>query len=229
MQIQFSKLTASKILLIILFSNNLISGQSPDSNSEFCLNDCTSLICQDATVSILEIGHAFIGVSNVVLNDSCFSSINLSPQTFNCGNLGANKIVATAADALGNISTCQSIITVVDDEAPVCGTRNITVNLNQYGNAVIRPKDIDLNSYDGCSLYLDSVWPNRFDCRSAGRSVQVTLIIKDYFNNRSACKAKVKVIDKLGVCSGKLSDDGIQNADELGVDCGGTFCAPCGQ
>ena len=52
--------------------------------------------------------------------------------------------------------------------------------------------------------------------------------MQDFVGNESTCVSNVSVIDPFNACSGALCGDGVQNGDELGVDCGGAFCGPCG-
>ena len=51
--------------------------------------------------------------------------------------------------------------------------------------------------------------------------------MRDFYNNIATCLANVNIIDTIGACDGSLCGDGIQNSDELGIDCGGSFCSPC--
>jgi len=190
---------------------------------------CAALVCTNSIVSLGNSGIASLTATELILNSACFSNASVFPNTFNCGNIGIQNVTVSANDSIGTIQTCQSAITVVDDVSPICNVQDIAVSLNNYGNAVITSEEINLNSSDNCSIYLGSVFPCSFSCSDANNVVQVTLTIYDFFNNTSSCQANVTVLDPLGLCSGNLCGDGIQNADELGIDCGGSFCLPCSE
>lgn len=194
----------------------------PCSAFTFDCKDDTLALGQNSNTTINPI--AFLNYSNF----ACISEINAFPSSLNCGNIGQNSVVISVLDSAGNIQSCQSSITLIDAAAPICSVQDITVNLNQFGAASILPEDINLNSTDNCSLYLDSVSPCRFRCNDVG-SLTVTLVTTDFFGNMATCEANVTVQDPFGGCNGSLCCDGLQNADEFGVDCGGNFCPPCGE
>jgi len=76
-------------------------------------------------------------------------TLSVSPNTFTCADLGENTVTLTATDTDGS-STCQAIVTVVDngpDLTAVC--QDISVSLDALGNASIIPDDIDGGSTSG--------------------------------------------------------------------------------
>jgi hypothetical protein len=72
-------------------------------------------ICKPAMVT-LSGGAASITPADVDDNssDACgIASLDVSPNTFNCDNIGANTVVLTVTDNNGNVSTCSAVVTVV--------------------------------------------------------------------------------------------------------------------
>ncbi|WP_430405237.1 gliding motility-associated C-terminal domain-containing protein [Fluviicola sp.] len=78
-------------------------------------------ICQNFTVALDASGNASITPSNINngSTDICgVSTITVSPNSFNCSNLGANTVTMTVTDVNGNIATCTSTVTVEDNMNP---------------------------------------------------------------------------------------------------------------
>lgn len=75
------------------------------------------------TVSLGANGIGTLSVAQVVAQvvDNCTTSpsVTISPTTFTCADLGAQTVTIFAADANGNISTTTTVVTVVDQIAPV--------------------------------------------------------------------------------------------------------------
>jgi hypothetical protein len=106
----------------------------------------------------------------------------------------------TLVDDCGNAATTQTqIITVIDNTAPVALCQDITVYLDENGQAMITPDMIDNGSFDICSdavsLQLDIVSFDCDDLTSAG--IPVSLSVLDHCGNESSCVAVVTVIDDL--------------------------------
>src|SRR5215469_625274 len=89
-------------------------------------------VCQNITVPL--------GATNTVIitgpqvdggstSECGIASRTVSPDTFNCSNLGPNLVTFTVTDIAGNKSTCNAIVTVVDITPPVITCpANIGVN-----------------------------------------------------------------------------------------------------
>lgn len=88
------------------------------------LNDTTDPVaqCQDITIQLDANGNASILASdlNDGSTDNCgVASVSASQTDFDCSDLGANNITLTVTDANGNSDTCNAIVTVEDDIAPI--------------------------------------------------------------------------------------------------------------
>ena len=88
-------------------------------------------LCQPVTV-VLSGGAASITAADVDngSSDACGFSMSVSPNTFDCSNIGANTVTLTVTDVNGNISTCQSVVTVIG-VIPTCNI-NVTLANNTY-------------------------------------------------------------------------------------------------
>jgi hypothetical protein len=80
-------------------------------------------------------------------NDSCgIVSLALSKTAFTCENIGENTVTLMVTDNNDNVSSAKAIVTVEDTIAPVVLTKDITVELDENGEATITPEDIQKES-----------------------------------------------------------------------------------
>ncbi len=120
----------------------------------------------------------------------------LAKQQFNCLNLGDNFVNYTIIDASKNKSTSLVRITVLDTVAPVIKTKPVTLVLNSFGFAVLKPEDIDNGSYDNCRISSMVLGQSVFTCADLGE-VSTILTVTDASGNSSKGFGKVIVIDTL--------------------------------
>ena len=124
------------------------------------------------------------------------ASLDVSPNTFDCSNVGANTVTLTVTDVNGNVSTCTATVTVEDNVDPSAVCQDITVQLDAAGNASIVAADVDGGSTDNCAVATLSVDPSTFDCSNIGANT-VTLTVTDVNGNVSTCTASVTVEDNV--------------------------------
>ncbi|MCW5520262.1 HYR domain-containing protein [Aureitalea sp. L0-47] len=88
--------------------------------------------------------------------DACgIASLSISPSTFDCSNVGPNTVTLTVTDVNGNVSTCTTVVTVVDVTPPqiICPMDvNASNDAGICGAAVTFP---DALAIDECGI--DSV------------------------------------------------------------------------
>jgi hypothetical protein len=73
-------------------------------------------------------------------------------------------LTVTADDGNGNTATCQTTLTVIDDTPPHVITQNLTLTLDENGQANITAEDIDNGSSDNCGIASMSLNRTQFDC-----------------------------------------------------------------
>lgn len=137
-------------------------------------------------------------VANLTAVDNCDGEITVSP-TINttpgdCPNHFSEKRTWNFQDACGNTTVVHQNISVFDNVSPIAHCNNITVQLDENGNANIAATDIDNGSFDACgeiSLFLDKY---SFSCADVGDKT-VLLSVKDDCGNISQCEATVTVED----------------------------------
>jgi PKD repeat protein len=158
-------------------------------------NLAPTAICQNITVQLNGAGTVSITAAQIDngSTDNCaIQSMSVAPNTFFCGAVGANVVTLTVTDASGNVSTCTSTVTVVENEPPVAVCQDITVQLNGGGNATVVAAQVDNGSSDNCGIVSMTVAPNAFTCADIGPNV-VTLTVLDASGNSSTCTSVVTV------------------------------------
>jgi gliding motility-associated-like protein len=160
-------------------------------------NTAPTISCQDITVTLDASGNATILPIDIDGGSSdCSGNVNFSAsQTeFDCSNIGENVVTLTVTDSTGNESSCDAIVTVEDIIAPTVICQDISVQLDDNGNAIITAEQIDNGSSDACGIQSLSIDTTNFTCENIGENtVELTAI--DNNNNSSTCSAIVTVED----------------------------------
>ncbi len=89
-------------------------------------------LCQDITVQLDGSNMASIVGADVDngSNDACgIGMLSVSPNTFDCSDVGANNVTLTVTDNNGNVAMCAAVVTVEDIIPPtiVCPTATMTI------------------------------------------------------------------------------------------------------
>jgi Putative metal-binding motif/Secretion system C-terminal sorting domain len=132
-------------------------------------------------------------------SDACtpIATRSLSRGTFSCADLGRQIVTLTVRDSFGNAATCNTTVSVIDLVVPTAQCRpDLILNLNEQGEAILRPQDLNGGSADPCGM--DSLWVSRsrFNCADLGVQ-RVILFVSDGSGNRSACQATINIVDPI--------------------------------
>jgi len=180
-------------------------------------------LCQNITVQLDASGTVTIdpALLDGGSSDACGidpSGYSVDIDTFDCSNLGDNNVVLTVTDVNGNTATCSAIVTVEDLTTPELVCQNITVALDENGEATIVPEDVIASNTDACGSTTTSVDINFFTCDDIGTPVNVTVFSEDANGNIASCTATVTVEDLLGpqFDTGTLPVDVVRQADGNG-------------
>ena len=176
------------------------------SNSDFCTANVTvednippTAVCQNITRYLDSEGTLTITADDVDNGsfDNCdIDSLELDKYTFTCEDRGLNDVTLTVTDTSDNTDTCQATVAVVDDEDPVARCKNITVELDENGEATITGEDVDNDSTDNCDIALLEVEPDSFTWDDLGENF-VTLTVMDTSARTDSCQATVTVEDNI--------------------------------
>jgi hypothetical protein len=162
-------------------------------------NTDPTALCQDITVELNQQGVAAISAGDI--NDGSFDncgiiSLSLSDSTFVCNDIGPNLVTLTATDGSNNTSSCNAIVTVEDNIAPMAVCQNAGIQLNANGIAILMGSQVDGGSTDNCEI--DEIKPvqTTFTCANIGVNM-VQVIVTDGSGNSSSCTATITVFDLL--------------------------------
>ena len=176
------------------------SGNTDACNTTIAIADTLPPIalCMDATVYLDGAGGVSIMSADADngSNDNCgIDNYGLSMSSFGCNEIGTNSVVLTIGDAGGNISTCQSIITVSDTVGPAISGCPSNISLGNdaglCGATATWPGII--SSSDNCSSTITNTH-NSGDFFPAGTTT-VTYIAMDDEGNATSCSFDVIVTD----------------------------------
>ncbi|WP_037317927.1 nidogen-like domain-containing protein [Salegentibacter sp. Hel_I_6] len=160
------------------------------------------VVTQNTTVQLDENGEATIVPADIDngSSDNCeIASMSLDIDSFGCDDVDAPVTVTlTVTDVNGNSSSETAAVTVEDNVDPIVVTQNITVQLDENGEATIVPADIDNGSSDNCEIASMSLDIDSFGCDDVDAPVTVTLTVTDVNGNESTETAAVTVEDNVG-------------------------------
>ncbi len=208
------------------------SGNSDAAPATITVLDTVSpnAIAQNITVYLDPTGNVTVNPAlvNNGSTDACgIASFAISPNTFNCANVGPNGVTLTVTDNNGNSDMATATVTVLDTVGANVMTQNITVYLNALGNVSIVPADVNNGTVDACGISGLSLSQNNFDCSHIGANT-VTLTATDNNSNVSTGTAIVTVLDTVSpMASGQnitlyLDPSGMVALDPALVDNGST-------
>ena len=183
------------------------------------------VLTKNATIQLDATGNAVITASQIDngSSDLCgIASVTVSPSTFSCNDLGVNTVTLTVTDVNGNKSSATATVTVQDNILPIAKSKDLTVELDDAGNASITVNQINNGSSDNCSVASVSLDKLSFDCTNVGVNT-VVLTVKDKAGNIATATAKVTVVNKFadndndGIpdnCDDDDDNDGIKDSQD---------------
>jgi F-box associated region/Secretion system C-terminal sorting domain len=116
-------------------------------------------------------------VDNGSTDNCAISSFTFSQATFSCEELGDHTVTVTAADASGNTTTADVLVSITDTTGPVLALQNVTLTLDEFGAAALSQADADTGSTDNCAIDSFSFSQTEFTCTDdATTTVTVTAI-----------------------------------------------------
>jgi len=197
-----------KTLIVTDESNNTTTCQAT-----IIVRDTIRPICNGKTLNKIINGNGNASFSAIDLNDNSSDNcgnltFSASKTMFNCADVRKTNIITlTVTDQSGNSSSCPVEVKLTDPNdycgclsditAPVCQSKNITLNLDASGNVNLTPEMINDGSFDFCSdITFQIEGASSFDCNNLGSQI-VNLVVKDQANNASFCTAEVIIQDKL--------------------------------
>ncbi|GJM33251.1 MAG: hypothetical protein DHS20C18_22520 [Saprospiraceae bacterium] len=159
-------------------------------------SEAPEAVCNNFTVNLNANGQADIVTANINggSTDNCgIASRSISDDTFDCGDTGPNLVTLSITDINGNMSSCVSTVTVVDNTPPIAHCQSLTVTLlPPSAVATVNGAQINNGSIDLCGIQSYSLSQELFNCTDIGGTV-VILTVTDVNGNTANCQAVVNV------------------------------------
>ncbi len=183
------------------------------------------------TVYLDDEGSASITVEELApgLQTICsVASVTASPLTFDCNDVGTPVDVAlTVTDLSGNKNEGTIRVTVVNNMNPEPKCEDITINLDNTGNASLSIPDVDRGVDHNCIIEGVSLSKYSFTRDDLGENA-VTLTMTDLNGNKGTCTSTVTVVENRppeAKCKDfvlELDASGIGTLDVSDIDNGST-------
>lgn len=166
--------------------------------------------CKDTIIYLDATGNYTIDSSYIDNGsfDNCAYTINVTPNNFNCNNLGNNSVKLKIVDGSLNTDSCYANVNVMDTISPVAICNNVTLQLDPTGQAYISTSDIDAGSSDNCGIVSMTISQASFNCSHIGQN-SVELVVWDASGNSDTCIGIVTINDNTTptvICPQNLTD-----------------------
>ena len=124
---------------------------------------------QPITLPLDSLGGAILYIEdvNVGTTDSNFFTMSLADTSFNCDDLGLNKVLFTAVDENGNTAFDTVYVTVVDNIAPWGVASDVTLYLDSSGTVPFDTAEVYQAFNDNCDATFNFT-PQVFTCGDVG-------------------------------------------------------------
>ena len=128
-----------------------------------------NIAVQPITLPLDSLGGAILYIEdvNVGTSDSNLFTMSLADTTFNCDDLGLNKVVFTAVDENGNTAYDTVYVTVVDNIAPWGVASDVTLYLDSAGTVPFDTAQVYQAFNDNCDATFNFT-PQVFTCGDMG-------------------------------------------------------------
>lgn len=158
-----------------------------------------TVICATTTVQLDGSGNGTLLPADVDGGsfDGCgILSSAVSPNSFNCGDVGTVLVTMVVNDNHGNSDSCGVNITVDDTVSPSAVCQNITIMFDSTGAAPIVPASLDNGSTDACGIITRLAVPDTLFCGASSMDT-VQLAVIDVNGNIGYCNSVVTVQDTI--------------------------------
>lgn len=153
------------------------------------------LSCMDSTVYLSSSGTVSIDSSYVLasLSDNCaLRPITLSKYSFGCTDTMSNTVMVTVQDINGNVSTCMSVVTVLDTISPTAICQDTTITLDGISMFTIDSSFIDSGSGDNCMVETMTLSQYSFGTADIGPNT-ISMLVTDVNGNINTCSSDVTI------------------------------------
>jgi hypothetical protein len=157
-------------------------------------------IAQNISIPLDINGEATItaqDVDNGSFDNCSIESYEISKDTFTCDDGGEQEVTLSVTDASGNVGTSICTVTITESTPPTAIAQDLTVYLDENGQAIISASEVDNGSSDNCGDVILSLSQNDFDCNDIENPVQVQLTAADNTGNQSVVESEITILDTI--------------------------------
>ncbi len=181
-------------------------------------------LAKDIIINLDANGEYILSENEVFMASSIFDncgiadSVVILPKTdFSCEDVGSNfQYQVFITDQSGNQSVCMGNITVQEGpNSALCVANDITINLDNNGQASIESSDIASSSSSSCGTVISTISQSTFDCSNIGDNIVLITTSNDF--STDTCSAIVTVNDTISpICNAM---DITVNLDSTSIYC----------
>lgn len=155
--------------------------------------------CKDTVIyldagGMAEIDTGFINAGTS--DDFSLDTVFLSRYEFNCTDAGDNPVWLYAADASGNMDSCQASVVVADTIFPALTVQEDTVYISASGNASVSAGNLIVLAEDNCDIADTIIYPAEVSCSDLG-IIDAEITIEDSNGNTTSKTTRVTVMDTI--------------------------------
>ena len=193
-----------------------INGNSTACSAIVTIEDNTppAVQCQDITVQLDANGMVVIEALDIEAGstDACgIAGYSLSQDTFGCAQLGVNMVTLIATDVNNNTGTCEAMVTVVDDTAPLLECPIDQTVLTDPSNNLYTLPDYraigEATATDNCTDPVTVVTQNpAADTELSPGIYTITITAEDESTNANSCSFELTVETSLSVDERHISE-----------------------
>ena len=166
-----------------------------------CIEDPTgpTAICHNAlTLPLDNTGNVTILPTDLDAGSSSpcgIASMSVSPDVFDCTQLGVHTVTLTVVGNNGEQSTCSTEVTITDITPPEIYCTQLTIQLPPSGIVTITEADVDGGTMDNCGSFTLSLSQTTFNCMVDGNYPPYVLTATDDSGNTSSCDLNLILIE----------------------------------
>jgi agmatine/peptidylarginine deiminase len=166
-------------------------------------NEPPTLSVKNSKAYLDSTGHASISVKNLIEeasdNNTVADTLISGTTEFTCADAGSVfYIEITLKDDVSNTTTKTANIEVEDTIAPLLTIKNITIQLDETGNASITANDVIENATDNCGLSDTTLSQINFTTEDIGM-VNIDVIVSDVNGNSTSKTAEINVNEQTDI------------------------------
>ena len=157
------------------------------------------ITCRDTVLMLDHLGQATLTAGDLLLSasDACgIAGQTLSQTVFDCSDPDTLLLTLTVTDQSDRSRNCLAQVVLQDTFPPLAQCADVTLYLDESGEATLLTASIDAGSTDNCGIANRSVASGGFSCADLGNQ-SVQLQIEDTRGNTSFCESIISIRDTI--------------------------------